>query len=340
MSKIYKNKAKIILNYVFLLPLLLNCSNLKSEFEDSFALKYNFNNYPTKQFGSNRININALFGSEEYLPDCHLYEYYENDPSYYLIYLKGSLISKYKRNFKENNDVSEQFSDINNEKIVDGKYLFQHQIENNENLLNGVYFLKVDSFNDIQFKINNYKLIFCYQKKNIKAIKDVTKNIDESKNITLYTRINLDFNGNELKRYQLSNTILQSYLDLFDYRFNFEGEVLDINFSDNESQSFRIYNTLNDYFVTQYISSYEGKKTVLLPRYWLSGNKYIDILVERDYTEIGEIFYNYYPKEEFKNALVSDVKYDEGNKDEYRYAHFDYEKIKTIVQNNYNSYTS
>lgn len=268
----------------------------------------------------------------------YLTEYYEKDNSYYLIYINYNNINKYKDYLREyekiaiNNPKNYHFTSYDNERVIDGKYLFAHQLNKDTN---NMIIYNVNNIADICFKIDDFQLCFVAQSKKALIKENISTDTIINKDIIIFNRLEISFDecfeNPRLYNFTNDEAYNQKYINNL---FNYNGEILetfplsyeDIDFTSYPYQGMTGY--INAEPVRGKIIYQNNEKCVLLPRYILDSNGNIDLLNEEsDLFYYEDVFRGY--KENFKKAHIDVTKIEDGF---YIWSLFRYDDVIEIMK--------
>lgn len=270
----------------------------------------------------------------------YLTEYFEKEDSYYLVYFNSNIITEYKNfiNEWENTQVNHldgyHFTTYDDEKVIDGKYLFAYQRMKNS-IDYKVY--NVNDIKNIRFKIDDYQVCFVAQSKKALLKENISTGKTINKDIVVLNRLVISFDENYKNPSLYEFTNYEKYSeDYINELFSYTGEMLEtftINYEQMEYISYP-YQGNNGNFniepVRVKVTVYNNEKCVVLPRYiYIKGNK-VDLLDENSEPDLfldEDVFRNH--KKSFENALYKDSI---DNNSFYIYSLFRYEDVIKIIR--------
>ena len=247
-----------------------------------------------------------------------LTDYHEKEDGYYLVYLTKNRIAEVSEKLKEYetayaNKPEYHFSAYDDDKIIDGKYLFSCRW-----LMYGITaaeakFLKAEKLEDVPLVIGEYKLVLCAERKTATIKQNVTTGEELGKEIALYKKTVLKFESENGKPseylFETDEGVLQK---ITDENFALTGELLEAYSSSFANREYAYFPMIDDR-VTHRVKTVteNGKKYVDLPYYEYIGNE-------------SRLFGGH--TQEFENAFYKRV--DENSID----ALFDYDAVAEIIK--------
>lgn len=269
----------------------------------------------------------------------YLTEYKECDYEYYLVYLNTELISSYQEWLKEYeneklNDLSNyHFTNYQNETIIDGKYFYCFQkLENKIN--SNIKVFSTTNIENIKYKLDNYQLVLCSLRKKAIIKENISKAYVINKEISLYTRYELIFNDtNSYPTYYSFDNNEKYNQNILKEMFDYVGEMIEAYPSSYENLDYFSFPTLG---LGEYglclnrrikVIEEETEKYVLLPRYVISNNEYLDLLSEETNLFFEEDVFRKY-KKAFLSAMIKETNVIESF---YVMALYDYNKVINII---------
>lgn len=287
-----------------------------------------------------RVMIPKPDGSERFY--TYLTEYKECDDKFYLVYLKENIITAYMNWLKEyenqeSSDINNyHFSSYDNEKIIDGKYFYSFQKSNGVEISSNIKFYEVDDINDIVYKFNGYQLVLCAQSKKAIIKENLSTNTTINKEIMLFNKYVLSFED-ELsapQHYLFDNNEKYNQKQL-NKMFTYVGEMIEsfpITYEEIEFSCFPILGLGKYWFfhnIRAEVLMIDGQKLILLPRYIISGDEYLDLLsYETNLFFEEDVFREY--KELFSSAFVEET---DINESFYLWGLYDYSIVASIIAN-------
>lgn len=272
----------------------------------------------------------------------YLTEYKECDNKFYLVYLKENIITAYMKWLKEyeeqeSPDINNyHFSSYNNGKIIDGKYFYGFQKSNEVEISSNIKFYEVDDINDIVYKFNDYQLVLCAQSKKAIIKENLSTNTTINKEIILFNKYVLYFED-ELsapQHYLFDNNEKYNQNQL-NKMFTYVGEMIEsfpITYEEIEFSCFPILGLGKYWFyynIRAEVLMVDGRKLILLPRYIISGDEYLDLLsYETNLFFEEDVFREY--KELFSSAFVAETAINESF---YLWGLYDYSIVASIIAN-------
>ena len=317
---IQKQLLDIKLDYGFVYP------------DTELSYKYMWDGYDLEnKYGPNIEEKERLY--------TYLTEYWENDNKYYLIYIKKDLIDEYKIWMQEYQNKGKEdyynyhFSNYNEEKIIDGKYLLAHQKATDKNM-EGVKIFSCNSISKIVFSLKDYQLVLCAESKQAVIKENISTSEKINKKISLYKRVELCFESEKtqpnLYTFELYESVNQRMVQEM---FNYVGEMIEVYPDNYETLDYSSYPILGmkDFWFKETVRAQVvirgEEKTILLPRY-VNNKEKLDLLsYESNLFFEDDVFRNY--KEKFDDALIEETEQVYG---EYIWALYKYEDVINIIK--------
>lgn len=352
-SQFNSRKINVLLFLIFLIS-LTSCSyenNIKEKWISdekltshlfNFPLDYQINvpnnslSYPILWYGhdSNNKYGPALDASSRFYTFETEYLNKTNEDNYYVCYVKIDdlkSLEDYVKDYQDNNKDNPNFpfNDYSKQEIIDGKYLLPIRLNK---LDIQTYWLNVKSLNDLSYNIKDKQLIFVADSKKAIINENISTKEIIKKEFSLFNPLYL-FKTNENKIGRLENDkVLYKKSDEI---FNFIGkkiETFPLSYKDKtlislplNGQDQTSYNTRS---IT--IENIDNKEQILIPRYQKDskGEFTYDSLYQTYDHETTYIDIYGLQQEKFQKAFISDANID----GDYKYAYFNYEKIKNIIE--------
>ena len=313
----------------------------------SQLLAYDFNFFDPAP-GSNVSVGYIVDNSLGYLSkfDTFLTEYLPIYEDYYFVYLKESLISSYATYLKENEEILKSNSsnvtwgNVEDENIINGKYLLAHRVLKGSNEDVKVY--KCNDLQKISLKKDGYQMVFCSKIKPAIIKKNLSTKEALNNKIYIYEMTKLNYLAQENKFEFLSNKFFGTSIST-----SFVGEQLELLLTEYGKAECYYLGTESAYngdriIPTVKVAEVDGKKCVKLPRYYCRYNEekglseWIDVLDEK--IDLYEIYFiphmnlaMFTPhKEKLRDAYICDVEGSESNS--CRRGLYDFDKVCEIIR--------
>lgn len=300
--------------------------------DNQLSYNYLWNGYDeSNKFGPNIPKNERMY--------TYLTEYGKCDEKFYLVYLKkNEIVSYYEwlslfEEQESRDDLNYHFSTYNDEKIIDGKYFYCYQMLK-KSLDSSIKFYIADSINDIKFVINDYQLVLCTQRKTAIIKENLTTQKLLNKEIYLYNRYELVFDEvNSKPQYYLFQNKEQNNQKILKNMFDYEGEMIEAFPISYESLNYSCFPILGlgDYWhyngVRAQVKNVGDIKSILLPRYVMSGEDSLDLLSYDTNLFFEEDVFGEY-KSVFASALIKETDIVDGF---HLMALYDYNKVCLVI---------
>ncbi len=259
----------------------------------------------------------------------YLTKYEANQDSFFFLYLPRSVIEDSRtwlEEYKRNMDDDPNYHFVDEETVIDGKFLLYAQQNNIDDYL--VY--HTSDYSSAPFVISDYQLAICLQMKPLTIEKDVSRDRTLGKRIALFRRFELICNesSTSLQPYSFDDSGAQS-IRYIDDLFSYQGRRIEAYPASFEETSFFHLpsSVLAGTGCQKTIRANLEGEAILLPRYINSSSGLIDLL-DPDFHSITEedVFRDF--KAAFLDAFIRDFDYSDGI---YKYGLFDYSKVEQII---------
>ena len=282
-------------------------------------------------------NVQSEEKNEQRTLFTYLTEHGDDDGYYYLAYMKTDDIKKYSdelTSYEKQNEENHEYHFTKHDEVnvIDGKYLFAYERLKLPDVT--LKYLKTDDIKNVKYKISDYTLVFCAQRKTITVKQNVTTGNNVNNTITLYKRTELVFedeNASPLPYvFDTNEKTNQARInELFSYR----GEMLEAYYKTCETVETEYYPIFRIRTVRAKITVKDGVKYVSLPRYKSNGDEKTDLLTGDESQDPYENVYGAH-KNQFLDAVieVSDTEESSYTFGKYYFALYDYDNVTSILK--------
>lgn len=258
---------------------------------------------------------------------------YLNDLSFYLVYLPKNIIDDscdWLETYKADISNSYEYHFDENKNVIDGKGLLYAQKNNITDYL--IY--ETHDISNIPYIIDDYQLSICLEAKTLNIEQNVATEEEINKSTKLFRRYELIFNeSNSISKFEFE-TVEKDNINYVDILFSYIGQKIEAYPKAFENMQY-LYCPFLGLYGTSYIDIISAdiiEDKIKLPRYVVYKNTKEDLLDSNTDFSIEEDCYGDF-KSLFLEAYLSDCEYDGGS---YAYGYFDYNKVKTIIEGNFN----
>lgn len=197
--------------------------------------------------------------------------------------------------------------------------------------LNDIYITKEDTLDSIKFNIENYTLVYCYQKRTMKVNQNIYLNYEAEKTYEEYHRIPLSYND-QISLYDFEDkemNYIQKYLDKLFYNDYKEIDLISIKDAENLDKRCTEFRKNS---IRSMIRIIDEKECIMLPRY-INNESKTSLLDGGNIDFWDDVYGN--SAWFFKKAFLNDAYFEDAH---FIYGYYDYEMVKEfIIDNNPNA---